>query len=182
MIRLGLRLTLQSGREPMLRVLVTAAAVALGVGLLLAALAGEPHVCSICVLLSGAVAVTASRQDAYDGPLSAIRNHVNDVATWLAIWSAHSEPDAHARRRAGDAVNGVAAGPQARAARVRRAPAAGQVRLGEYGGVGPVQGADVGALARVVRREGAPVARDRARGRVARLRLEAWHGLFCCWT
>ena len=40
MIRLGLRLTLQSGREPMLRALVTAAAVALGVGLLLAALAG----------------------------------------------------------------------------------------------------------------------------------------------
>ncbi len=40
MIRLGLRLTLQSGREAMLRVLVTAAAVALGVGLLLAALAG----------------------------------------------------------------------------------------------------------------------------------------------
>ncbi len=40
MIRLGLRLTLQSGREPMLRVLVTAAAVAFGVGLLLAALAG----------------------------------------------------------------------------------------------------------------------------------------------
>jgi hypothetical protein len=40
MIRLGLRLTLQGGREPMLRALVTAAAVALGVGLLLAALAG----------------------------------------------------------------------------------------------------------------------------------------------
>ena len=40
MIRLGLRLTLRSGREPLLRVLVTAAAVALGVGLLLAALAG----------------------------------------------------------------------------------------------------------------------------------------------
>jgi hypothetical protein len=40
MIRLGLRLTLQSGREPLLRVLVTTAAVALGVGLLLAALAG----------------------------------------------------------------------------------------------------------------------------------------------
>jgi hypothetical protein len=40
MIRLGLRLTLQSGREAMLRVLVSAAAVALGVGLLLAALAG----------------------------------------------------------------------------------------------------------------------------------------------
>lgn len=40
MIRLGLRLTLQSGREAALRVLVTAAAVALGVGLLLMALAG----------------------------------------------------------------------------------------------------------------------------------------------
>ena len=40
MIRLGLRLTLGNGREALLRVLVTAAAVALGVGLLLAALAG----------------------------------------------------------------------------------------------------------------------------------------------
>ena len=40
MIRLGLRLTLGSGREAILRVLITAAAVALGVGLLLFALAG----------------------------------------------------------------------------------------------------------------------------------------------
>ncbi len=40
MIRLGFRLTLASGREALLRVLVTAAAVALGVGLLLAAFAG----------------------------------------------------------------------------------------------------------------------------------------------
>ena len=40
MIRLGLRLTLGSGREAALRVLLTAAAVALGVGLLLASLAG----------------------------------------------------------------------------------------------------------------------------------------------
>jgi hypothetical protein len=39
-IRLGLRLTLGSGREALLRVLITSAAVALGVGLLLAALAG----------------------------------------------------------------------------------------------------------------------------------------------
>jgi len=39
-IRLGLRLTLGSGREAALRVLVTASAVALGVGLLLACLAG----------------------------------------------------------------------------------------------------------------------------------------------
>jgi hypothetical protein len=40
MIRFGLRLTLASGREAILRVLVVAAAVALGVGLLLVALAG----------------------------------------------------------------------------------------------------------------------------------------------
>src|ERR1017187_767893 len=40
MIRLGLRLTFGSGREAALRVLVTALAVALGVGLLLACLAG----------------------------------------------------------------------------------------------------------------------------------------------
>jgi hypothetical protein len=40
MIRLGLRLTLGSGREAALRFIVTAATVALGVGLLLAALAG----------------------------------------------------------------------------------------------------------------------------------------------
>src|ERR1700690_3360774 len=40
MIRLGLRLTFGSGREAALRVFVTAAAVALGVGLLLASVAG----------------------------------------------------------------------------------------------------------------------------------------------
>ncbi len=40
MIRLGLRLSLNGGKEAMVRVVVTAAAVALGVGLLLAALAG----------------------------------------------------------------------------------------------------------------------------------------------
>jgi len=40
MIRLGLRLTVGSGREAALRVLITAAAVALGVGLLLVAMAG----------------------------------------------------------------------------------------------------------------------------------------------
>ena len=40
MIRLGLRLSLNGGKEAMVRVFVTAAAVALGVGLLLSALAG----------------------------------------------------------------------------------------------------------------------------------------------
>jgi len=38
----------------------------------------------------------------YDAPLSAIRSNVKDVATWLAIWEARNEPDAHARRCASD--------------------------------------------------------------------------------
>jgi hypothetical protein len=40
MIRLGLRLTLGGGREAAARLVITAAAVALGVGLLLSSLAG----------------------------------------------------------------------------------------------------------------------------------------------
>ena len=49
--------------------------------------------------------MTAST-DAYDGPLSAIRGHVDDLGTWLAVWSGRddSRPDADARRCAGDAV------------------------------------------------------------------------------
>ena len=31
--------------------------------------------------------------DQYDGPLSALRDHVNDVGTWLGIWSNRKEPD-----------------------------------------------------------------------------------------
>ena len=44
--------------------------------------------------------------DAYDGPLSALRGHVDDLGAWLAIWSARQEgrPDAPARRCANDAV------------------------------------------------------------------------------
>jgi len=38
MYRLGLRLTLHSGREPLVRLLVTAAAVAVGVAIMLAVL------------------------------------------------------------------------------------------------------------------------------------------------
>ena len=26
----------------------------------------------------------------YDGPLSAIRSHVEDIATWLAMWAARA--------------------------------------------------------------------------------------------
>ena len=43
----------------------------------------------------------------YDGPLSALRNHVDDLGAWLGIWVNRSEPDAHARRCASDAVDAV---------------------------------------------------------------------------
>jgi len=43
----------------------------------------------------------------YDDALSALRNHVEDVAAWLAIWEARSEPDAHARRCVSDAVDAI---------------------------------------------------------------------------
>lgn len=50
-----------------------------------------------------------TRQDAYDDALSAIRNHVDDLGVWLGIWSARddSQPNAHARRCAGDAVTAI---------------------------------------------------------------------------
>jgi hypothetical protein len=50
------------------------------------------------------VTVTASP---YDGPLSAIREHVENTAVWLAVWEARSEPGAHARRCANDAVDAI---------------------------------------------------------------------------
>lgn len=43
----------------------------------------------------------------YDAPLSALRGHVDDLATWLAIWENRSEPDAHARRCTSDAVDAM---------------------------------------------------------------------------
>jgi hypothetical protein len=49
------------------------------------------------------VAVT----DPYDAPLSAIRDHVENAATWLGIWCNRTEPDAHARRCANDAVDAI---------------------------------------------------------------------------
>ena len=53
--------------------------------------------------------MTASRPDAYDGPLSALRGQVDDLGAWLAIWSARDDgkPDAHARRCASDAVDAI---------------------------------------------------------------------------
>ncbi len=43
----------------------------------------------------------------YDGPLSALREHVEDLGAWLAVWESRNEPDAHARRCAGDAVDAI---------------------------------------------------------------------------
>jgi hypothetical protein len=45
--------------------------------------------------------------DAYDDALSAIRGHVDDLGAWLVVWANRQEPDAHARRCAGDAVGAV---------------------------------------------------------------------------
>jgi hypothetical protein len=50
------------------------------------------------------VTVTASP---YDQSLSGLREHVENLATWLAIWEARKEPDAFARRCASDAVDAV---------------------------------------------------------------------------
>ena len=41
---------------------------------------------------------------AYDDALSAIREHAEDLGVWLGIWEHRTEPDAHARRCASDAV------------------------------------------------------------------------------
>src|SRR5690348_9499780 len=45
--------------------------------------------------------------DGYDSALSAIRNHIEDLAIWITIWETRREPDAHARRCASDAVDAV---------------------------------------------------------------------------
>jgi hypothetical protein len=43
----------------------------------------------------------------YDDALSAIRDSIENVATWLVIWEARREPDAFARRCAADAVDAI---------------------------------------------------------------------------
>jgi hypothetical protein len=45
--------------------------------------------------------------DPYDAPLSALRDHVDDLGAWLAIGEGRHEPDAHARRCASDAVDAI---------------------------------------------------------------------------
>ena len=45
--------------------------------------------------------------DPYNTPLSALRSRVDDLAVSLAIWCDRSEPGAHARRGANDAMDAV---------------------------------------------------------------------------
>ena len=51
--------------------------------------------------------MTGRHADPWDAALSAIRSSVDDLGAWLAIWSARTEPDAHARRCASDAVDAI---------------------------------------------------------------------------
>ncbi len=43
----------------------------------------------------------------YDSPLSALRDHVENLATLLAVWENRAEPDARARRCASDAIDAI---------------------------------------------------------------------------
>jgi hypothetical protein len=45
--------------------------------------------------------------DACDEALSSLRNRVDDLGVRLAIWSHRTEPDAHSRRCASDAVDAI---------------------------------------------------------------------------
>ena len=45
--------------------------------------------------------------DPWNGPLSVIRSSVDDLGAWLAIWEGRTEPDAHARRCANDAMDAI---------------------------------------------------------------------------
>lgn len=47
--------------------------------------------------------------DGYDSALTAIRNHIDGLGVWLAIWQARDDgkPDAPARRAANDAVDAI---------------------------------------------------------------------------
>jgi hypothetical protein len=45
--------------------------------------------------------------DPFDADLSSLRNHVDNVGPWLAIWEHRAEPDAHARRCANDTMDAI---------------------------------------------------------------------------
>jgi len=43
----------------------------------------------------------------YDEPLSALGEHVENIAAWLAVWKNRKEPGAHARHCASDAMDAI---------------------------------------------------------------------------
>ncbi len=43
----------------------------------------------------------------YDAPLFVIRERIEDLGVWLAVWEHRQEPDAFARRCASDAVDAI---------------------------------------------------------------------------
>ncbi|MGH3192687.1 MAG: hypothetical protein ACRDOL_36655 [Streptosporangiaceae bacterium] len=45
--------------------------------------------------------------DPFDAALSAVHDAVDNLGPWLAIWEARTEPDAHARRCASDAIDAI---------------------------------------------------------------------------
>ena len=48
-----------------------------------------------------------ARPDPFDAALSAVHDAVDNLGPWLAIWAARTEPDAHARRCASDAIGAI---------------------------------------------------------------------------
>ena len=66
----------------------------------------------------------------WDAALSAVRSSVDDLGVWLFIWSARTEPDAHARRCASDAVDAIDAALIELPHRIR-AELTGQIRLAD---------------------------------------------------
>ena len=89
---------------------------------------------------------------ARDSALSALRDHVEDLAVWLAVWEARSEPDAHARRCASDAVDAI----DAALAELHgiRAGLIGEIRKADDAAM-----ARTGELLRRIRDDGGPPAR-----------------------
>lgn len=43
----------------------------------------------------------------YDEALSALREHVENIVVWLAVWEHRAEPDAHVPHCASDAVDSI---------------------------------------------------------------------------
>lgn len=51
--------------------------------------------------------MTRPDPDPWHDPLSAVRSRLDDLGGYLPVWSARTEPDAHARRCANDAMDAI---------------------------------------------------------------------------